>query len=52
MVQIQRVALPPNATFYFALAKVFGLGRATALTASESCGIGRDLKVRRRLGVR
>ena len=45
MVQIQRVALPDNATFYVALGSIFGLGRATALTVSEACGIGKDLKV-------
>lgn len=46
MVQIQRVALPPNATFHVALGRIFGLGRATALTVSEACGIGKDLKVK------
>ncbi|GFR48777.1 hypothetical protein Agub_g10598 [Astrephomene gubernaculifera] len=46
MVQIQRVALFPNATFHIALQRVFGLGRSTSLAVAEACGISKDLKVK------
>ncbi|KXZ55561.1 hypothetical protein GPECTOR_2g1110 [Gonium pectorale] len=35
MVQIQRVFLPPNATFHIALQRVFGIGRVTSVAVSE-----------------
>ncbi|GIL79798.1 hypothetical protein Vretimale_12393 [Volvox reticuliferus] len=46
MVQIQRVALFPNAAFHIALRRVFGLGRSTSLQVAEACGISKDLKVK------
>lgn len=44
--QIFRVPLHPNAPFYLALRKVFGLGTATSLSVAEACGISKDLKVK------
>ncbi len=46
MVQIARTALPPNQVFHIALARIFGIGRATGLEVAEACGISKELRVR------
>ena len=43
---IARTVLPLNSNFHIALAKVFGIGKASALNISEACGISQDMKVR------
>lgn len=45
MTQIARTMLPLEANFHVALARVFGIGRSSALQISESCGISKDMKV-------
>ena len=45
MTQIARTVLPLEANFHIALARVFGIGRSSALQISEACGISKDMKV-------
>ena len=46
MTHIARTALNAESNFHIALSKIFGIGRASALNISETCGISKDMKVR------
>lgn len=47
MTHVARTVLAPESNFHIALARVFGLGKSTALNIAEACGISQDMKVRR-----
>ncbi|KAG1657806.1 hypothetical protein FOA52_006582 [Chlamydomonas sp. UWO 241] len=43
---VARTALAPESNFHIALARVFGLGKPTALNIAEACGISQEMKVK------
>lgn len=42
---IAKTVLPDTATFWVALGRVFGLGRATGLAISEEVGVSKEMRV-------
>jgi ribosomal protein S13 len=42
---IAKTLLPDTATFYLALGRVFGLGKATGLAIAEEVGISKEARV-------
>jgi ribosomal protein S13 len=42
---IAKTLLPDTATFYVALGRVFGLGKATGLAIAEEVGISKEARV-------
>lgn len=42
---IAKTLLPDTATFYLALSRVFGLGKATGLAIAEEVGISKEARV-------
>ncbi|GAX81316.1 hypothetical protein CEUSTIGMA_g8747.t1 [Chlamydomonas eustigma] len=46
MTLIARTLMRPELHFHIALAKIFGIGKSSALNISEACGISKDMKVK------
>lgn len=42
---IAKTLLPDTATFYLALSRVFGIGKATGLAIAEEVGISKEARV-------